>query len=247
LPLNTYEQPNVVGFAHVFTGWVLPGAGGNYVSPMVVRASDHATGQKLLLENAVIPAVGTATTAGCQAELAAALDVIFHHPNTGPFVSRQLIQRMVTANPSPGYVWRVAKVFANNGRGGRGDLGAVVKAILLDPEARNGAARAQVGYGHLKEPVIRATQMLRAFRGFSHGETNLGGVRVLGAVVVSPSVPVDLRVPLAATGYTLVGTTALFAGTVGCSGVFGCWGGISRPSPAEPAPAAEGPGWVVSR
>jgi hypothetical protein len=214
LPLNTYEQPNVVGFAHVFTGWVLPGTTSDYVSPMVVRATDHATGQKLLLENAVIPAVGTATTAGCQAELAAALDVIFHHPNTGPFVSRQLIQRMVTANPSPGYVWRVAKVFANNGKGERGDLGAVVKAILLDPEARNGAMRTQVGYGHLKEPVIRATQMLRAFRGFSHGETNLGGVRVLGAVVVSPSGPVDLGVPLPVTGYTLVGTTALFPGNV---------------------------------
>ena len=97
------------------------------------------------------------------AELKASHDVIFHHPNVGPFVCRQLFQRMVTANPSPGYIYRVASAFADNGSGVRGDLKAVVRAILLDPEARNAAPRNQPGFGKLKEPVLRASQVLRAF------------------------------------------------------------------------------------
>jgi hypothetical protein len=213
LPINTYDQPEVVGFAHVFTGWVQPSNGSNYVLPMIPRASDHDAGAKILLEHAVIPAA-VATTASCESELAAALDVIFHHPNTGPFVCRQLIQRMVTANPSPGYVYRTARVFANNGAGVRGDMAAVLKAILLDPEARNAAPRLQPGFGHLKEPLVRATQTLRAFRGFSYGERNYGNVKVIGTAVVSPNAPVNLNAPLATTGYTLVGSTALFPGNV---------------------------------
>jgi hypothetical protein len=214
LPVNTYEQPNVVGFAHVFTGWVQPASGSNYILPMVPRASDHDTGLKLLLENAVIPATPSATVASCNAELAAALDVIFHHPNTGPFIARQLIQRMVTVNPSPGYIYRTARVFEDNGSGVRGDLAAVVKTLLLDPEARNQYHRSQPGFGHLKEPLIRATQMLRAFNGFSYGEENYGSVNVLATVLISPNASVDLTQPLPfeAYGVTSSGGNALFAG-----------------------------------
>jgi hypothetical protein len=215
LPVNTYENPNVVGFAHVFTGWVQPGAGSNYVLPMIPRASDHDTGAKLLLENAVIPATTTASTASCNSELATALDVIHHHPNTGPFICRQLIQRMVTANPSPGYIYRTARVFADNGSGVRGDLAAVVKAILLDPEARNQHHRTQPGFGHLKEPVIRATQMLRAFNGFSYGEVNYANnSNMLTTVFVSPNTNIDLTQPLPGNDYTgsSSGGTAIFPG-----------------------------------
>lgn len=213
LPVNTYENPNVVGFAHVFTGWVQPGSGSDYVRAMIPRASDHDTGEKLLLENAVIPASSTASTASCNAELATALDVIFHHPNTAPFICRQLIQRLVTANPSPGYIYRTASVFADNGSGVRGDLAAVVKAILLDPEARNQFHRSQPGFGHLKEPVIRATQMLRAFKGFSYGEVNYANTtNMLTTVLVSPNTNVDLSQPL--PGEDIVGSSS------GASAVF---------------------------
>ena len=213
-PIATYDQPEVVGFAHTFTGWIQPSSGSNYVLPMIPRASDHDIGQKLLLENTVIPSTTSATTASCNAELAAALDVIFHHPNVGPFISRQLIQRLVTVNPSAGYIYRVARVFDNNGAGVRGDMAAVVKALLLDPEARNAAMRQQPGFGHLKEPVVRATQMLRAFRGFSYGEVNYGNANTLGTVVASPNLSIDLALPIPPTGFTLVGSTALFPGNV---------------------------------
>lgn len=93
------------------------------------------------------------------------LDTLFNHPNTGPFVSRQLIQRLVTSNPSPGYVYRVAQVFANDGTGTRGNLGAVVRAILTDYEARSPNVLNNFGYGKIKEPLIRMAAFLRALNG----------------------------------------------------------------------------------
>src|SRR6185437_16062152 len=89
-------------------------------------------------------------------------DLLFQHPNTGPFFCRQLIQHLVTSNPSPGYVYRVARVFADDGTGVRGNLGAVVRAILTDYEARSPAAAVQSGYGKLKEPLLRLTGFFRA-------------------------------------------------------------------------------------
>jgi uncharacterized protein (DUF1800 family) len=91
------------------------------------------------------------------------LDALFHHPNTAPFFCRQLIQRFVASNPSPAYVARVAAVFADNGRGVRGDMKAVIRAVLLDDEARGAAALAQAGWGKLREPVIRLANWARAF------------------------------------------------------------------------------------
>ncbi len=218
LPANTYEQPEVVGLAHVFTGWNFPGNGSDYVTPMRVNtASNHDFTEKQILENTVIPAVvsgGSQTATQADTELKIAHDVIFHHPNTGPFVCRQLIQRMVTANPSPAYVYRVAKVFADNGSGVRGDLAAVAKAILLDSEARNQAPRTLAGFGHIKEPVVRGTQILRALKGFSYGETNYGSVNFRGMVSVSPNTNIDVTQPLPNNTYTRVGNRALYSGDI---------------------------------
>ena len=110
-----------------------------------------------------IPANGAAA-----ADLKIALDALFNHPNVGPFIGRQLIQKLVTSAPSPGYVARVAAVFNDNGRGVRGDMKAVVRAILLDPEAR--AANPPAGFGKLREPVLRVAQWMRAF-----GATSVSG------------------------------------------------------------------------
>jgi hypothetical protein len=110
-----------------------------------------------------------------QQDLADALDNIFNHPNVGPFVAKQLIQRLVTSNPSQQYVARVAVVFANDGTGTRGNLGAVVKAILLDAEAR--PATATAGTGKVKEPLLRLTQLWRAYGAkAANGQYRVGNI-----------------------------------------------------------------------
>jgi uncharacterized protein (DUF1800 family) len=186
LPIPTYSQAVVEGFSHVFTGWntdasavVIPtldttGAVVNvstrYIKPMVVSATNHSATAKLLLNNVTIPAASQ-TAATANAELDAALDNIFNHPNVGPFICRQLIQRLVTSNPSPAYVYRVARVF-DGYRGSdadgapsatRGDMQAVIRAILLDYEARTTDLLNNPGFGHAREPIIRATALIRAF------------------------------------------------------------------------------------
>jgi uncharacterized protein (DUF1800 family) len=105
---------------------------------------------------------GVEINGAAQYELDTALNNVFSHPNVGPFLCRHLIQRLVTANPSPAYVYRCASAFANNGGGVRGDMRAVVRAILLDWEARSTEARAQAGFGHVREPVVRMVHLLRA-------------------------------------------------------------------------------------
>ena len=97
---------------------------------------------------------------------------IFNHPNVGPFICKQLIQHLVTSNPSPDYVGRVAAVFNNNGSGVRGDLKAVVTAILLDSEARRGddPAQVQANDGHLKEPLLFMANLLRAMNAHTNGD-----------------------------------------------------------------------------
>lgn len=169
LPIATYGQEEVVGFAHVFTGWnyyASPpnwNAAANYVDPMALLPDHHDSGEKRVLDRYVL-----AAGQGGDTDLQQALDVIFEHPNVGPFICRQLIQRLVTGNPSPGYIYRVAKVFADNGSGERGDMGAVVKAILLDYEARADTVAAGVAYGHQREPLLRLTALARACHGFSN-------------------------------------------------------------------------------
>ena len=163
--IPTYDQSVIEGFAHVFTGWNYAGApsfpqafqnDNNQTVPMQLYPDFHDTGAKTLLNGFMIPAGQT----GDQ-DLQMALDNIFNHPNVGPFIATRLIHRLVTSNPSPGYVARVATVFNNNGFGERGDLGAVVKAILLDPEARP-AMHMEID-GKVKEPLLRLTQLWRAY------------------------------------------------------------------------------------
>jgi uncharacterized protein (DUF1800 family) len=177
LTVPTYTQDTVKGFAHVFTGWtfqacarfedfhcyVYDSADPSWVSPMASYADFHASsGSKQLLAypgaalpNGVLAAGGTAA-----GDLDAALDNIFRHPNVGPFIGRQLIQRLVTSNPSPAYVARVAAAFTDNGHGVRGDMKAVVRAVLLDPEARD--APASPNFGKVREPLLRLTHLWRA-------------------------------------------------------------------------------------
>ena len=127
---------------------------------MIFYPNYHSTSEKVFL-GTTIPANATANVGG---DIDTALDRLFNHANTAPFISQRLIQQLVTSNPSPAYVGRVAGVFANNGSGVRGDLAAVVRAILTDAEARdlNGAVTS-ASFGKLREPVIRLANWARAF------------------------------------------------------------------------------------
>ena len=163
--IPTYSQEIIEGFAHVFTGWHFADAprfelarrtDANQTIPMQLYPSFHDTGSKTLLNGVVLPAGQTG-----EQDLSDALDNIFDHPNVGPFLAIRLIQRLVTSNPSPGYVGRVATIFNDNGSGVRGDLGAVVRAILMDDEARPDVPMELDG--KIKEPIIRLTQLWRAY------------------------------------------------------------------------------------
>ena len=185
--IPTYSQSDIQNLARVFTGWSYPGGTDEYdfyyvpnaapELPMQAYALFHDDGAKTIINNTAIPAGGTAVQ-----DLDLALDALFNHPNVGPFIGRQLIQRLVTSNPSPGYVLRVAQAFNNNGSGVRGDLYAVVRAVLLDTEARNGHVTAPDTFGKLREPLLRVTQLWRAFNAssrngkfnYSYPEQSLG-------------------------------------------------------------------------
>jgi uncharacterized protein (DUF1800 family) len=117
----------------------------------------HDVDEKQLVGGAVLP-----PGQGAQADLEGALDAVFNHPNTGPFFCRFLIQRLVTSNPGRGSVYRCGQAFANNGAGVRGDLGAVLRTVLLDYEARAAAVAARPDEGHLREPAVRLVGLLRA-------------------------------------------------------------------------------------
>lgn len=168
----TYGQAEVEGFAHVFTGWTYPTIPGNtlirhnpsnYRGPMEAFPGNHDTAAKTLLNGTVLPARDDAA-----ADLNVALDNIFFHPNVAPFISRRLIQHLVSSNPTPAYVARVATVFNDNGSGTKGDLSAVVRAILLDPEARD-AAHLTASSGKLKEPVLLMLNIVRSLNGQTDG------------------------------------------------------------------------------
>lgn len=178
-PIPTYGNAQITEFARVFTGlWFGGQAWGNggwsdedYSVPMQMWAEKHDFGEKHLLNGFTIPARAPTVPNGLR-DVDDALRNLFEHPNTGPFIGRQLIQFLVTSNPSSNYIARVAAKFANDGAGKRGDLTAVVKAILLDEEARD--ARWFAGapeFGRLKEPVQRAMTVARVGRLANH--TNL--------------------------------------------------------------------------
>lgn len=187
-PMPVYSQDTINNFAKVFTGWSFcnvyvqegiitqgqcPNAQlgvFNYIDPMLLDQNKHDTTAKTLLPNSVNQNIPAGQDGDAEIELA--LDNIFYHPNVPPFVSKQLIQHLVTSNPTPGYVSRIAAVFINDGTGKRGSMKAVIKAILLDPEAR-GDSKADP-FGKLREPVQYTTNILRAFgvKGLSSSESD---------------------------------------------------------------------------
>ena len=176
LPIPTYDQTVIQGFAKVFTGWSYNGAtwcaypqtNNPWYDPVIAFNIHHSISSKTLLAltpngaNVVLPAQ-TSATANAQADLTAALDNIFNHPNTGPYIGKQLIKFLVTSNPTPGYVTRVAAKFADNGSGVRGDLQAVLRAVLTDTEARDPAIALGNSFGKLREPAIRFGNLMRTF------------------------------------------------------------------------------------
>ena len=176
--IPTYTADDVSNLAKVFTGysWYHPTPTNNTffggsrnvdasVRPMIYYANYHSITAKTFL-GVTLPG-GAASGPD---ELGVALDTIFNHPNVPPFMCQRLIQRLVTSNPTRGYVGRCSAVFRNNGAGVRGDLRAVVKAILKDAEARNPSLAATPGYGKVREPVIRLANWIRAF-----GATSISG------------------------------------------------------------------------
>jgi uncharacterized protein (DUF1800 family) len=180
----TYNQNVVMGFASVFTGWNyyqtnqtngrLPSywyPAANYTNSMVLVPAHHELGTKLLLDNVMLPqALGNQDNPAltnydfyCSQNLESALNNIFNNQNVAPFICRELIQRLVTSTPSRDYVYRVAQVFNNDGTGVRGNLQAVIQAILLDYEARSPDLISQPAYGKQREPLLRVTALARAF------------------------------------------------------------------------------------
>ena len=188
-PIPTFGGATIEGFASVFTGWTYPplaGASSHWTNPinfdgtMVAFPEHHQSGTKALLNGHTVPDGQTPAQ-----DLANALDNIFNHPNVGPFISQQLIKHLVTSNPSPAYVARVAAVFANNGQGVRGDLSALVRAILTDTEAR-GAAPASNIFGHLREPALFITSTMRSLGGRSDGVLLRSASSAMGQPIFSP-------------------------------------------------------------
>lgn len=190
-PIPTYDNITITETAKVFTGWAYQNRNDNFFSdpafdgtpggfsntslyadtngrllPMKCYEPFHDKTEKRVISvqqaapRSAPPTVIPANQTG-PADVKILLDALFNHPNTGPFIVKQLIQRLVTSNPSTGYVYRAARVFADNGRGVRGDLGAVVTAILTDYEARSPDVAANVGFGKIKEPLLRLTALMR--------------------------------------------------------------------------------------
>ncbi len=212
-PVPTYTQDTIEDFAHVFTGWTyapLPGVPGvkhdppNFLAPMWLYRNaagfdaNHDHGEKLLLSypgsvHSTLPPGQDGNT-----DLTQALDNIFYHPNVGPFIGKQLIQHLVTSNPSPDYVRRVAQAFDDNGSGVRGDMRAVITAILLDPEAR-GDVKTDPAYGRLREPVLFITNVCRAVGatsdGILAGQANAMGQNLFNSSSVFSYYPHEYEVP----------------------------------------------------
>ena len=169
--IPTYNNTQIAELAKVFTGLSIGASlegmdepyfgmglyGSDLTQPMRMYEEWHQEGPKFIVGGNEIPAGQT----GMQ-DIEMAIDILFHHPNTAPFVVRQLIQRLVTSNPSPAYIQRVVEVWRNDGNHVEGNLAAVVKAILLDPEARECDGLTEANFGKMTEPVLRLTHLYRA-------------------------------------------------------------------------------------
>lgn len=249
LTVPTYSQDTIEGFASIFTGWTYPSATGSatsatsynpawYTGQMIPVESEHDTTQKQLLSGVTTPPGQSAA-----ADLNLALDNIFSHPNVGPFIGRQLIRFLVTSNPSAAYVSRITAVFNNDGTGVRGNMAAVIKAILMDPEAR-GATVTGTDYGKVREPVVDVTAMLRALNALTDGEypnyvtANLGEPLFNAETVFSfypPNYPLDGSTTLVAPQFSLVTTaTAIARLNVVNTLVYAANGIVANPDPTLP-------------
>jgi uncharacterized protein (DUF1800 family) len=268
----SYDQTNISNLARVFTGWNLAAnkisavdgvsqTVANYQDPMVPNANRNfydIAAKTLLTDIAhaspvVVPACGlpcttgttaqqtTATQAYAVTELNTAIDNLFNHPNTGPYVCTQFIHQLVTSNPAPAYVGRCAAAFANNGSGVRGDMKAVITAILLDPEAR-GDVKTDPNYGHLREPVLLMTHLLRAFSAVTDGvlvtQSNPGSFSIpLGQNVFNPPTvfsyfPSDFGLPgtsLVGPEFGILDTSTTYARTNFINQLFLVNGGLGIP------------------
>jgi uncharacterized protein (DUF1800 family) len=189
IAVAAYDQTVVDALAKAFTGWTYAPVDGaaskwtnptNFVDTMVPVDAQHDTSGKTLFDGVILPAGQTT-----QQDLQAAIDAIFAHPNVGPFIARRLIQHLVTSNPTPAYVARVAAAFDDNGQGVRGDLRAVVRTILLDPEAR-GAQEDEYDFGRLKDPALFMTGFVRAFGGQSDGVYLRAEAQAMGQNIFTP-------------------------------------------------------------
>ena len=213
VPIDSYTQDDVSQLARVFTGFTLDSSDSTTPDrlrrPLINVAANYESGAKTFL--------GTTIPAGTEAfaSLRVALDALFAHPNVPPFVSHQLIQRLVTSNPTPAYVGRVSAVFANNGSGVRGDMKAVIRAILIDSEARSDTNLTNASFGKLREPVLRLTGWARAFGvnspsdAWAIGNTSSGLNRLGQSIGHAPSVFNFFR-----PGYTPPSTPISAAGLV---------------------------------
>jgi uncharacterized protein (DUF1800 family) len=171
-PVPTYDQKVVTNTARALTGWTYPTAPNAtakannpqyYLGQMFAVEGEHDTTSKTIIGGATIPAGQTAAQ-----DLESVLDALMAQQTIAPFVSRQLIQHLVTSDPSPAYIKRVAEVFLNNGSGVRGDMKAVITAILTDQEARagdDGSSARNATFGHLREPVLFLANLLRGLNG----------------------------------------------------------------------------------
>jgi uncharacterized protein (DUF1800 family) len=169
-PIPTYNNNDISTFARVFTGINLGGPDNGsdfeninndlpaFLNPMKGYDAFHDQQEKILLNGTILPAGRTTMQ-----DINDAIDNLVNHPNTGPFISRLLIQRLITSNPSPDYIGRVSAVFANNGSGVRGDMAAVVKAILLDTEARSFSKTLEPTFGKMREPYMTLMNIAKTF------------------------------------------------------------------------------------
>jgi uncharacterized protein (DUF1800 family) len=208
-PIPTYTQATIEGFSAVFTGWTypaLPGATSKWSNPIdfdgvMVSFADHHddTDPKPLLNGYTV-----APNQSPEQDLANALDNVFNHPNVGPFIGKQLIQHLVTSNPSPAYVGRVAAIFTNDGNGVRGNLAAVVRAILTDTEAR-GDQPVGNEFGRLREPALFITSTLRSLGGQSDGVYLRSASSNMGQPIFSPETVFNFYPP----SYSIPGTSTL--------------------------------------
>ncbi len=268
----SYDQTTIANLARVFTGWDLgptktTNINGvdvtgitNYLDPMVPNGNSNRydIAAKTLLTDVnhgspvVVPACANCvvnnannilnTQAYAITSLSIAIDNLFNHPNTGPYVCTQFIHQLVTSNPAPAFVGRCAAAFANNGSGVRGDMKAVINAILLDPEAR-GDVKTDPNYGHLREPVLLMTHLLRAFNAATDGvlvtQSNPGSFSIpLGQNVFNPPTvfsyfPSDFGLPgtsLVGPEFGILDTSTTYARTNFINQLFLVNGGLGIPA-----------------